>query len=1014
MAFRKIFLSLAALLAGLGVRAQFYTGGDDPASIRWSTFRSDHYKLIYPRGLDSLARVYARSLEEFRPQVGRSIGYLPGGLYKRPMPVVLHAYGGASNGSVSWAPMRMDLYTLPEAYSPEPMPWVTSLAVHESRHVAQLQFGSDGALRPLEWLFGDLVTGVAAGLWPNLWFLEGDAVVAETALTPFGRGRQGEFLAYYRAAFDRGDWRDWYRWRHGSWRYYAPNHYALGYLTLAGARTRYDRPLFEADYLTGAARKPWRLSPSRKALRQASGLSFKATFRDIAQYFQDQWSAENRGPFTSAEPLTDLPAWFTTQISPLSFGDGLLALSASKLKATELVRFQDGAMKPLRAFSGSVSDLRTDGKRIYWSETVPHLRWTLAATSRVRYLEDGKVRDLTTSGRLYNPSPAPDGSRIAVVEYPVDGTFKMLFLSPENGQPLESRTLPDGVQPVEIAWLSGTQIYYSFLCDEGMGVASLDLASGQPRTVLAPKPVSIAHLQGATDGVCFSCDRTGVNEIYRLTPEGRLVQLTATPYGAASYTFVGDTLVYSALQYEGRLLQKAAPEKLLNREADWSQVAVHPVAEKLAEQERALAAAFAPLKDRSKGLPDGEEFSETKPYRKLPGIFHLHSWAPFYFNYDKINDLTGDLTWREAGVGATLLFQNLLGTSDMTLGYSYHEDPYTTSWRHSGHAKLTWSGWFPVFELSVDFNDRNALNYNRIRQQRVGEAAVSAVRGTLADGLGLQASLKTYVPLNFSRGGWNRGFVPQLQYTWSNDVFDKGLTVVTLPEEGSEAAPDIEVTPGKKVRMQSLTASVRGYVTRAKASSQEYPRWGLGLETGYRTRIGLDDLYSSALYTYAYGYLPGLARAQGLRLAATWQHQNSAPNGENVITTRPRGFEDTTLSTWLATHAQDQVKLSADYAVPFWVGDISWFSPLFYVTHFVVTPHADWLYFTGDRGGTGSGNLVSLGAEMTVRLANFLWLPYATSVGLCLDWNGGGAYDRINPTTPLTRTYIGGVFSIDF
>ena len=108
------------------------------------------------------------------------------------------------------------------------------------------------------------------------------------------------------------------------------------------------------------------------------------------------------------------------------------------------------------------------------------------------------------------------------------------------------------------------------------------------------------------------------------------------------------------------------------------------------------------------------------------------------------------------------------------------------------------------------------------------------------------------------------------------------------------------------------------------------------------------------------------------------------------------------------------MKLSADYAVPFWVGDISWFSPLFYVTHFVVTPHADWLYFTGDRGGTGSGNLVSLGAEMTVRLANFLWLPYATSVGLCLDWNGGGAYDRINPTTPLTRTYICGVFSIDF
>lgn len=1015
MAFRKILLCLAALLAGLSVRAQFYTGGDDPAAIRWSTFRTDHYKLIYPRGLDSLARVYARSLEEFRPKVGRSIGYLPGGLYKRPMPVVLHVFSGESNGSVSWAPMRMDLYTLPDAYSPEPMPWITSLAVHENRHVAQLQFGSDGLFRPLKWLFGDLFTGAAAGIWPNLWFLEGDAVVAETALTPCGRGRQGEFLAYYRAAFDRGDWRNWYRWRHGSWRYFAPNHYALGYLTLAGARTLYDQPLFDAAYLTGAARKPWRLFPSRKALRQASGRSFKETFRDIEQFFQDQWTAENRGPFTKTEPLTDIPSWYTTQTSPLHFNGQLLGLSASKLNATELVAFQDGAAKHLRPFSAAGSELRTDGKRIYWSETIPDVRWTLAATSRVRYLEDGKVHDLTTTGKIYNPSPSPDGSRIALVEYPADGSFKIHLLSAETALPQQIRTLPEGIQPVEIAWLTDTEYYFSFICDEGSGIAFLDLAGGgPPQTVLTPQPVSIAHLQSHPAGITFSCDRTGVNEIYRLTPEGRLVQLTATPYGATSHTFVGDTLVFSAQQYEGRLLQKVLPEQLLNREADWSEVAVHPVAEELAEQERALAAADLPLKDRNKGLPDGSEFSEVKPYRKLPGIFHLHSWAPFFFNYDRISELSGDISWREAGVGATLLFQNLLGTSDMTLGYGYHEDPYTSSWRHSGHAKLTWSGWYPVFELTVDFNDRNPLRYTRIRQQQADGQVTTAVRGALADGLGLQAGLKAYVPLNFSRGGWNRGFIPQVQYSWSNDIFDKGLTVVTLPEEGSSDAPIINETPGKTVRMQSLTATLRGYVTRTKAPSQEYPRWGLGLEAGYRTRIGLDDLYSSAIYTYAYGYLPGITRNHGLRLTATWQHQNSAPNGENLVTTRPRGFEDTDLSTWLATHARNQVKLSADYAIPFWVGDLSWFSPFFYVTHFVITPHADWLYFSGDRNGAGSGSLASLGADWTVRLANFLWLPYETSVGLRFDWNGGASYDRIDASAPLTRTYIGGIFSIDF
>ena len=94
MSFRKIALWTMGMLLTSTAWAQFYTGGEDPASVRWSTFRTDHYKLIYPTGMDSLARAYARSLETFRPQVGRSIGYLPGGMYRKPMPVILHAHGG--------------------------------------------------------------------------------------------------------------------------------------------------------------------------------------------------------------------------------------------------------------------------------------------------------------------------------------------------------------------------------------------------------------------------------------------------------------------------------------------------------------------------------------------------------------------------------------------------------------------------------------------------------------------------------------------------------------------------------------------------------------------------------------------------------------------------------------------------------------------------------------------------------------------------------------------------------
>ena len=206
---RKLLLTAVLAFATLfGARAQFYLAGDDPGSVKWQYIHTPNYKVIYPKGLDSLAVVYARALETNRPRVALTAGYLPGQTYWCKTPVVLHPYTPYSNGSVAWAPMRMDLYTMPEAYAPETLSWVWELAIHENRHVAQLQFGADGVLKPFTWLFGEAATGLFAGMYPSYWMAEGDAVAAETGLSEFGRGRSSDFLAYYMTAFDKGDFRN--------------------------------------------------------------------------------------------------------------------------------------------------------------------------------------------------------------------------------------------------------------------------------------------------------------------------------------------------------------------------------------------------------------------------------------------------------------------------------------------------------------------------------------------------------------------------------------------------------------------------------------------------------------------------------------------------------------------------------------------------------------------------------------------------------------------------------------
>ena len=109
------------------------------------------------------------------------------------MPVILHPYAGISNGLVAWAPRRMDLFTLPDVSGMTPVPWAKLLAIHEGRHVAQKQFLRTGFWTGFHYPFGELAEMII-GMVPNSSLLEGDAVVAETALTKAGRGRSADFL----------------------------------------------------------------------------------------------------------------------------------------------------------------------------------------------------------------------------------------------------------------------------------------------------------------------------------------------------------------------------------------------------------------------------------------------------------------------------------------------------------------------------------------------------------------------------------------------------------------------------------------------------------------------------------------------------------------------------------------------------------------------------------------------------------------------------------------------------
>ncbi|MBO6064277.1 MAG: hypothetical protein J6P62_09920, partial [Bacteroidales bacterium] len=687
--------------------------------------------------------------------------------------------------------------------------------------------------------------------------------------------------------------------------------------------------------------------------------------------------------------------------------------------APRLVRINlDGSEDDLGPFASNTSSLNPGKHRLFWSETVPGTRWTLDGKSIIRSLEHGgRRRNLTTEGRLYNPQPGAGG--IATVEYPVTGGSNLVIIDEQDGHLLLRVPAPAGIQLADPAWVDDA-IYMLGMNDDGYSIWRLD---GQQWTcVLEPTLQEIENLEGENHVLDFVSDRNGVKELYRYDPaSGRAWQLTNSRYGGTDYFWHDGVLWFNSPTPEGDAIFKAIPPEPV--EVNIREVHKFRVAEKLSAQEKALLAEI-PGQARHDGMGAGNDvaISTPKRYHKAPHLVKFHSWAPLYFDYDAIASMSGDLSYDTASPGFIGLFQNELGTAWGTVGYSAHPDADKPSeWRHSGHIQFTYTGLYPVLEAGFDLYDKGSGQYGfqrRLYEDKVGYAAtrkeVSSPSWT--------GHITAYIPFCHNRGGIQKGWVPQVSWSLSNNAFDNGTTELRMTEDfvHEEAhASLVGIHPGDNVLMQTLRGSVRGYWMLPTPESRVYPRWGIGAEAGASVRPGLARIYTPTAYGYLYGYVPGLGRTQGLRLSALAQYQlpTNAPFGENSVQIMPRGFTSAE-GRLIARASAAQLRLTADYAIPIYVGDLSWFSPVAYIKNFLLIPHVDWTGFSGTRNGKGeaaSSSLMSAGADFTVELGNLAWVPYPCSLGISAAWLGGPYFKTLAESASEGRKpyYVGLVFSFD-
>jgi len=971
---RGLVLIVAALLAALPAAAQFYSQGSEPVGTRWWQIKTADYRVIYPEGLDSLARIYADQLERVKIPVGATAGYIPNQEYRNRMPVILHPGTAHANGMVAWTPRRMELFTTPTYNAPEATPWHEHLIIHESRHVSQMQFTNAKPYRPYGIIMGQLFSGAATVLYGGQAFDEGDAVAAETELTRAGRGRSASFLEYYRSAFREGDTRNFWQWRYGSLVKNTPDYYTIGYIRAAGMRSVFGVQDFTArfyDRIFSTRGWPWPLFNYPKTVKETTGKKFPVAFAEITDTLRQRWSRDEqaRAPFMPFRQLTPTDRRYTEFRDVDFMGEHLYAVRSGLDKTTQLVEInRDGKSRVLSQFSysnGRIHHSEALG-RLYWTEITADPRWELRSYSEIWYSgADGRHHRLSRRTRWFNLSLSPDGLRLSTTEYPIEGGSALLTIDARTGEVLSRYQAPDGLQVVESAWLGERLMVTGIDCD-GSGIFE---ATDGFRKLFDCGNTTISELAEYGGDLYFVSDLSGVNELYRLR-EGKASRLTSSVQGATDYVFTpaGDTLLYVTPGVDGKYICATAASELPEPvEADFSIPHRYEFAEDLE--------APVPI-DKDSTIV----ISEPKRYSRLLHLFRFHSWAPLYVSTDAVSDLSFESIASSAGLGATAFFQNELETLTGSVAYGAFYDE-EDGWTHLAETKFTYSGLLPKIEASLSIENNPASFYYLQSGYSKFEPYFSIVRRDLSVP-SFNASVKMYLPLNFSSGGIYRGLIPQVEASGGNSMLMYGAAVP----------------------MNRVSASLRGYVMTATPEAAIYPRLGFGLEAGWCGRVGSTGVFSPNAYLFGYGYLPGFMSTHGIKLTATTQK----PLGEAFFTERyasvlPRGMSDYSSLAYAVADYSLQNRLTLDYVFPFLPLDWSALCPVAYVRNLECTLHADGSYFLGDKENLA---LASVGADLCVVLGNLAWVPYTTRIGVSAYWNWG-APAEFNPYT------IGLVFNID-
>ena len=837
-----VVLFLLTFLPAMNARAQFYESGTEPASVKWRQIQTEHFRVIFPVDAAQDGQRAANTLEYIYQAEGKTLNRYPA-----KIPVVLHNRTAFSNGFVSWAPKRSEWFLTPpqDNYAQD---WLEQLAVHEYRHVVQTDKLNQGFTKVAGFAVGQQAVGAVAGLLPQ-WFLEGDAVAAETALTSAGRGRNPAFEMPLRTIALSGKYQKYDKALFGSYRDHVPNHYELGYQMTGWTREKYGAKTFETS-VDFVARNPYFffLYPFKLGLKRETGnytgQLYRNAFTDLTRRWNEQ---ELQTGYDSIAPINKRNKMYVNYRSPQYLNDStFVTLKTGMAQIAQWVVVDRNGREQAIHSPGFINSERVSYSNgmLAWTEQIQDVRWNNRSYSVVKMfdLQIGRERTLQRRTRYFSPALSPDGVTVAVIDVPVRGTCAIVLLDVVTGEEKDRLPNPGGVFLQTPSWCrDGKSLLVIINSKEGKSIARIDIATGQYTTVLPPAYDDISHPVDGGEYVFFTGYYNGITNVYAVEYRtGKVMQVTSARFGAfdPQPNVADDKLVYAEYSINGYNLVETDLDTAKWIPADQLTDYSLKLYETLARQEG--------FNMQDSIIPHTQH--QERSYHKWANLFNVHSWAPLYYEVD-----VSDVTSTELYTGVVLFSQDLLGNLTSSAGYS---------WRgyHAFHAAFTYKGLYPVIDFKIEHGGQTVV----LKPSDEGTNINPQNRNTRID-------VRSYIPFTFTRSRWITGVVPQIKLSYHNsylysrvtDDYQYGLWQINY---GLQA-------------YRYLKMSVRDLAPRVGFLAQ-----GAFVHTPWNEQLGY--IY----YMYGRAYLPGVARHHSLRLSGAWQQQKTNSFMFGTMLNFPRGY----------------------------------------------------------------------------------------------------------------------------